>query len=394
VGVDQPRWINAASRSEVQRFVKEVGFPVLVRPSYVLSGAAMQVAHDEASLARSLSAAADVSAEHPVVISEFLRGAREIELDGVARKGRIAASVLSEHVENAGVHSGDATLVIPAQKLYVETVRQVRMAGARIVKELGLNGPFNIQFLALDNRIRVIECNARASRSFPFASKVLGVNLADLATRVMLGQDPRIAGAARREDELNHVGVKAALFSFKRLSGSDPVLGVEMSSTGEVGCIGRNFDEALLLALEASHVKAPRRGLLVSAGPEAEKLRFLSAAAWLKSRGIPVYATEGTARFLRAHGVEAASLAWPGQGKNDVLAAIRDGLVDFVINVPKSLQTRELVWGRQIRQMAIRFGCSLLTDMEKARDYFQALERAEENLAKAPLLTVPPYADD
>ncbi len=354
----------------------------------------MQVAHDNKSLALSLTAAADVSAEHPVVLSEFLRGAREIELDGVARKGRIAASVLSEHVENAGVHSGDATLVIPAQKLYVETVRQVRLAGARIVKELGLNGPFNIQFLALDNRIRVIECNARASRSFPFASKVLGVNLADLATRVMLGQDPHVAGGARREDELNHVGVKAALFSFKRLSGSDPVLGVEMSSTGEVGCIGRNFDEAFLLALEASHVKAPRRGLLVSAGPEAEKLRFLSAAAWLKSRGIPVYATEGTARFLKAHGVEATSLAWPGGGRNDVLKAIREGLVDFVINVPKSLQTRELVWGRQIRQMAIRFGCSLLTDMEKARDYFQALERVGDDMATAPLLTVPPYAED
>lgn len=393
VDVDQPAWVNAASRAGVDRFVRHVGFPVLIRPSYVLSGAAMSIAHDRRSLERSLAAAANFSDKHPVVVSKFLQGAREIELDGVACRGRIVVSVLAEHVENAGVHSGDATIVIPAQRLYVETVRQVRMAARRIVAALRLHGPFNIQFLALANRIYVIECNARASRSFPFASKVLGTNLADLAARIMLGERPK-GRVGAREDDLGHVGVKAALFSFKRLSGSDPVLGVEMASTGEVGCLGRDYDEALLLALESAGVKPPRRGILVSAGPEAEKLRFLSAVRWATYHRVPLYATDGTARFLQAHGVKARTLAWPGQGAGDVLKAIRGGQVDFVVNVPKNLDPQELTYGREIRRTAIRFGCSLLTDIDIVRDYFQALERADTTTNRITLLSVPAYMED
>lgn len=373
LGIDQPRWVAAKSTVDIDGFIEDVGFPVLVRPSYVLSGAAMKVAYDRKSLDQFLSQAIDISQDHPVVISEFLIGAREIELDGVAKNGEILTAVVSEHVENAGVHSGDATMVVPAQKLYVETIRRVRGAARLIAKGLGLNGPFNIQFLAKHNHIKVIECNARASRSFPFVSKVVGLNLADVATAVVIGKTPTLARIP--EDDLPHVGVKAPMFSFTRLAGADPVLGVEMASTGEVGCIGRNFDEALLLALEAAKCRRPQKGVLVSAGPEHEKHKFLESAEFFQKLGLPLYATEGTAKFLSDHGIKAERLAWPGESDHDAIHAIKNGLVDLVINVPKNLRQDELSNGSKIRQAAVQCGCSLITNMEATTAFAQALAR-------------------
>ena len=362
---------------------------MLVRPSYVLSGAAMKVAYDRKSLDQFLSQAIDISQDHPVVISEFLIGAREIELDGVAKNGEILTAVVSEHVENAGVHSGDATMVVPAQRLYVETVRRVRGAARLIAQGLGLNGPFNIQFLAKNNHIKVIECNARASRSFPFVSKVVGLNLADVATAIVIGKTPTLARFP--EDDLPHVGVKAPMFSFTRLAGADPVLGVEMASTGEVGCIGRNFDEALLLALEAAKCRRPRKGVLVSAGPEHEKIKFLESAEFFQKLGLPIYATEGTAKFLQAHGIKAERLAWPGETDHDAIHAIKSGLVDLVINVPKNLRQDELSNGSKIRQAAVQCGCSLITNMEATTAFAQALARYPDFVSVHEVQPLPGY---
>ncbi|MBP9706373.1 MAG: ATP-grasp domain-containing protein, partial [Oligoflexales bacterium] len=371
IGVDQPRWISATDRSDIVRFCDDVGFPVLVRPSYVLSGAAMRVAYDAQSLTSFLDIAEQISRDHPVVVSEFIIGAREIEVDGLAQNGKILSMIVSEHIENAGVHSGDATMVVPAQKLYVETVRRIRKATKAIASELKLNGPFNIQFLAKQNHIRVIECNARAARTFPFISKVVGQNFAEAATSIMLGQTPVMRYI--KEDDLPHVGVKAAMFSFTRLPGVDPILGVEMASTGEVGCIGTDLEEALLLAMQASYLRPPKKGILVSAGPEHEKIKFLQSARIFQDLGLPLYATEGTAQYLADHGVSVTALSWPGQGEKDVLHAIRAGLVDFVINIPKNLQKNELSHGAKIRQTAINYNCSIITNMEKLTAYVFAL---------------------
>lgn len=387
--IDQPRWVSASSQSEVEEFVREVGFPILVRPSYVLSGAAMNVAYDDSSLKACLSEAVDVSPDQPVVLTEFVEGAREIELDGVAKNGEVLTAIVSEHVENAGVHSGDATMVVPAQRLYVETVRRVRRAGRKIAKGLKLNGPFNMQFLAKDGHIKVIECNARAARSFPFVSKAVGLNLADAATDVMIGSNPNLSRF--NEDDLPYVGVKAAMFSFKRLGGADPILGVEMASTGEVGCIGETFDSALLLALQASGVHRPKKGVLVSAGPETKKFRFLPAARILQSLQLPIYATPGTARFLQDHGIEVVTVNWPKNGENDVLSIIKSDTVDFVINIPKSLEDDELSNGSKIRQAAVRYGCSLLTNMEKVTAFVQALERCKDFANTHQLHILPDY---
>ncbi len=389
LGIDQPTWTSASSKKELDKFIAEVGFPVLIRPSYVLSGAAMKVAYDRDSLDCFLSEAADISADHPVVISEFLSGAREIELDGVAKDGEIITGIVSEHIENAGIHSGDATTVVPAQKLYVETVRQVKKAGRAIAKGLNLNGPFNIQFLAKHNHIKVIECNARAARSFPFISKSVGLNLASVATDVMIGETPQLD--RYNEDELPHVGVKAAMFSFTRLRGADPVLGVEMASTGEVGCIGHNFDEALLLALEASKVTAPKKGVLVSAGPEYHKLEFLSSAKILNQLGIKLYATAGTSQYLNEHGFECQSVAWPGEAKDDVIELIRKGEVDLVVNIPKNLQPSELSNGAKIRQAAVSFGCPLLTNMEKVTAFIRAIGNSPNFSDEHVPIPLPPY---
>jgi carbamoyl-phosphate synthase large subunit len=389
LGIGQPRWIAATSPDEIKNFVDDVGFPVLIRPSYVLSGAAMAVAYNQISLDRCLEQALDISPDHPVVITEFVSGAREIELDGVAKDGEVLTAIVSEHVENAGVHSGDATMVVPAQKLYVETVRRVRRAGRKIASALRLNGPFNMQFLAKKNEIKVIECNARAARSFPFVSKAVGLNLADAATDIMIGGTPNLMRF--NEDELPYVGVKAAMFSFKRLGGADPILGVEMASTGEVGCIGENFDTALLLALEASGVYRPKVGVLVSSGTEKQKLQFLPAARILQKLGLPLYATEGTARYLKEHGIESQSLAWPGEGDYDVIKAIREGKVDLVINIPKSSQRQELTRGSLIRQAAVLYGCSLVTNMEKVTAFVEALDRCQNFHEQHELLMLPPY---
>lgn len=389
LGIDQPKWIAARSMDELGDFIDDVGFPVLVRPSYVLSGAAMKVAYDKESLDRFLGAAADISVDHPVVISEFLMGAREIEVDGVAKNGEIVTFIVSEHIENAGIHSGDATTVVPAQKLYVETVRQVKKAARLIALGLDLNGPFNIQFLAKNNHIKVIECNARAARSFPFISKTVGMNLAEVATDVMIGKEPKLD--RHLEDELPHVGIKAAMFSFTRLRGADPVTGVEMASTGEVGCIGNNFDEALLLSLEAAKVRPPKKGVLVSAGSEDNKLKFLESAAHLKKIGIPLYATEGTAKYLNDHGFEVTSLAWPDESENNVIKAIKDGLVDFVVNLPKNSLKSELTSGTRIRQAAVTFDCPLLTDMEKATAYIRAVANCPDFQKNHTLIPLAPY---
>lgn len=380
LGIEQPRWTAARSISELGEFVAEVGFPVLVRPSYVLSGAAMKVAYDRDSLDRFLGAANEISSDHPIVVSEFLSGAREIEVDGVAKEGEIITSIVSEHIENAGIHSGDATTVVPAQKLYVETVRQVKRASRLIALGLELNGPFNIQFLAKNNKIKVIECNARAARSFPFISKTVGLNLAEVATDVIIGKVPPVK--RHIEDELPYVGVKAAMFSFTRLKGADPVLGVEMASTGEVGCIGTSFEDALLLALEASKISPPRKGILVSAGSEENKLKFLEAAEHLVEIGIPIYATPGTAKHLKKHGIDATELLWPDdQSGENVIDVIKSGQVDFVVNLPKNSLKEELTNGMKIRQAAVSFGCPLLTNMEKATSYIRAL-RESPNFVK------------
>lgn len=369
--IDQPKWTSATSRAQIDSFVEKVGFPVLVRPSFVLSGAAMKVAYDRPSLDLALSSAADISVDYPVVISDFIMGAREIELDGVAKDGEILTAIVSEHIENAGVHSGDATTVVPAQNLYVETVRRVRRAGRKIAKGLKLNGPFNIQFLARSNHIKVIECNARAARSFPFVSKVVGLNLAGTATEVIMGLSPKCQRFS--EEDLPYVGVKAPMFSFTRLSGADPVLGVEMASTGEVGCIGHSVDEAMILSMQASNIQIPRKGVLVSAGREEEKIKFLKCIDYILDKNIPIYASPGTAEFLQSHNIKATSLNWPGEGGEDVLQVIEQGLVDFVINIPKNLEASQISFGQKIRQKAVQYGCSLLTNMEKVSAFLNAL---------------------
>ncbi|MCX6118852.1 MAG: carbamoyl-phosphate synthase (glutamine-hydrolyzing) large subunit [Proteobacteria bacterium] len=389
LNIDQPRWIGATHQKQIDEFIESVGFPVLVRPSYVLSGAAMNVAYDRNSLNQYLSMAETASPDYPIVVSEFLLGAREIELDGVAINGEILTSIVSEHIENAGVHSGDATTVVPAQRLYVETVRRIRRAAHKIAKGLNLNGPFNIQFLARSNHIQVIECNARAARSFPFVSKVIGLNLAEAATDIMIGNIPRLARI--NEDDLPHVGVKAALFSFTRLAGVDPLLGVEMASTGEVGCIGADFESAYLLAMEASKIFAPKNGVLVSAGPEQEKHKFLPWAKKLHALGIPLYGTEGTHSFLKSHDIPCQVVAWPGEPGLDPVELIRTKKVDFVLNIPKNLQSTELTHGRTIRQAATRFGCSLITNMEKMIAYVQALDYHREFLSEHTPISLPQY---
>lgn len=389
LGIDQPKWIAATSKEDVDRFLKKYGFPVLIRPSYVLSGAAMQVAYNEDSLAECLANANHVSPDYPIVISEFVEGAREIELDGVAQNGKILTGIVTEHIENAGVHSGDATTVVPAQNLYVETVRRIRKAGRKIAESLNLNGPFNIQFLAKEGGIKVIECNARAARSFPFVSKTVRLNLADVATKVIMGDQPDVIRL--NEDDLPYVGVKAAMFSFARLAGADPLLGVEMAATGEVGCIGNNLEEALLLALQSTGNRRPSKAVLVSSGGEKNKLAFLKSAERLREMGLPIYGTEGTARYLQEHGFDVQALAWPGQGDDDVINAIKSGLVDFVINIPKDSQRQELTRGAQIRQAAIKYNCTLLTNMEKVVAFIKAAHESREFVRNHEPLALRPF---
>ncbi|HXG12613.1 MAG TPA: carbamoyl-phosphate synthase (glutamine-hydrolyzing) large subunit, partial [Gemmataceae bacterium] len=379
LGINQPVWNELTSVEDAKAFANRVGYPVLVRPSYVLSGQAMSVASNDQELLRFLNKAASVSPEHPVVLSKFIENAKEIELDGVAKDGELIAHVISEHVENAGVHSGDATLVLPPQRTYLETLRQVRRIGQKIAAALRITGPFNIQFIARDNFVKVIECNLRASRSFPFVSKVCGVNLIELATRAILGENvPRVETSLI---DLEHVGVKAPQFSFTRLHGADPVTGVEMSSTGEVGCLGDDFEEAFLKAMISVGYRLPVKSVLLSTGPLKNKVEFVKNAQLLQEAGIALYATRGTADFLAEHGVKAELLHWPLEGtKPNVLDYLADRRFDLVINIPKNYEEEELTNDYIIRRKAVDFNIPLITDLQLAKRFTEALvhKRLEE----------------
>ncbi len=373
IGVDQPRWRELTSFADIDEFIKEVGFPVLVRPSYVLSGAAMNVCSNEEELHRFLKLAANVSKLHPVVVSEFIQNAKEIEMDAVAQNGEIKAYAISEHIEYAGVHSGDATIQFPPQKLYVETMRRIKKISTKIAKALDISGPFNIQFLAKNNDIKVIECNLRASRSFPFVSKVIKLNFIDLATKVMLGLP--VEKPNKSLFDLDYVGIKASQFSFSRLQGADPVLGVDMASTGEVGCIGDDTSEAVLKAMLSVGYKVPRKTVLLSTGTPRQKADMLDAAHRLHNHGFTIYATEGTCRFLNENGIPAAIRAyWPTQPESQpqVMQLLHDKKIDLVVNLPKNLSSAELSNGYKVRRAAIDLNIPLLTNARLASAFIDA----------------------
>ena len=372
LGIDQPRWRELTSFADIDDFIREVGFPVLVRPSYVLSGAAMNVCSNEEELHRFLRLAANVSKQHPVVVSEFIQNAKEIEMDAVAQNGEIKLYAISEHIEFAGVHSGDATIQFPPQKLYVETMRRIKKVSAQIARALNISGPFNIQFLAKNNDIKVIECNLRASRSFPFVSKVLKLNFIELATRVILGEE--VEKPSKSLFDLDYVGIKASQFSFSRLQGADPVLGVDMASTGEVGCIGDDTDEALLKSMLSVGHRIPRRSVLLSTGTPRQKADMLEAARMLHAYGLKIYATEGTYRFLTENGVPAVRVYWPSEpeGQPQALDLMHDKLIDMVVNLPKNLSSAELSNGYKIRRAAIDLNIPLLTNARLASTFIHA----------------------
>jgi len=373
LGVDQPEWKDLTTVAEALVFAEKVGYPVLVRPSYVLSGAAMNVAWDQSSLATFLGMAADVSPEHPVVISKFIENSKEIEIDAVARHGRILYHAITEHIENAGVHSGDATVVLPAQRLYIETIRQIRRITEKIAEALEITGPFNIQFIAQHNRIKVIECNLRASRSFPFCSKVSRVNMIEMATKAILDVDT--GETASSALDLPWVGVKAAQFSFSRLHGADPILGVEMASTGEVGCIGTDLDDAFMKALLSVGYRIPKKNILLSTGPLENKLEFLDSARKLAGMGFSLFATGGTAKFLASNEVPCSRLHWPLEKKEPNIATmLRNREFDLVINIPKNNKERELRNDYIIRRSAIDFNIPLFTNIKVAKQFIDALE--------------------
>ncbi len=372
LGIDQPRWRELTSMADIDEFIAEVGFPVLVRPSYVLSGAAMNVCHNQEQLTRFLRLAANVSKQHPVVVSQFISGAKEIEMDAVANKGEIVAYAISEHIEYAGVHSGDATIQFPPQKLYVETVRRIRKISRQIADALNISGPFNIQFLAKNNDIKVIECNLRASRSFPFVSKVLKINFIDLATRVMLGLD--VEKPHKNAFDLDYVGIKASQFSFSRLQGADPVLGVDMASTGEVGCIGNDSAEALIKAMISVGNRVPSKAVLMSTGTPKQKADLLDAAHELANRGYTIYATGGTHAYLNDNGIPAIRVYWPSQSdmQPQAIELLHDHKVDMVVNIPKNFSDTELSNGYKIRRAAIDLNIPLLTNARLASAYIDA----------------------
>ena len=378
LGVDQPEWKELVSLDEAKVFANSVGYPVLVRPSYVLSGAAMSVASNDQELVKYLGKAADVSREYPIVISKFILEAKEIEIDAVAQEGKIIVYAVTEHVENAGVHSGDATMVLPPQRTYLETTRRVIKTARRIAGSLKINGPFNIQFLAKDNEIKVIECNLRASRSFPFVSKIFKLNFIDIATRAIMGHHiPRVD---RSVFDLEYVGVKAPQFSFTRLGGADPTLGVEMASTGEVACLGDDFEEAFLKSLLSVGYRLPIKNILLSTGPIESKAEFLSSTRMLEEMGMKFYATGGTAKFMQSAGIHAKVLHWPLEEKSpNVLEYIREGKIDLVINIPKNFQEQELTNDYIIRRKAVDFAIPLFTNVQLARRFVEALSRKSLN---------------
>lgn len=371
LGIDQPRWGELTTQDEIDQFIEKVGFPVLIRPSYVLSGAAMNVCYDKEQMVTFLSAAAKVSKEFPVVVSEFLQNAKEIEFDAVAKNGEVIEYAISEHVEFAGVHSGDATLVFPAQKIYLATARRIKQISSKIAKELNISGPFNIQFLAKNNDVKVIECNLRASRSFPFVSKVLKRNFIETATKIML--DVPVEKVDSSTYDVDHVGVKASQFSFARLHKADPVLGVDMSSTGEVGCLGVDFDEALLNSLISVGYTPAKKGVLVSSGDVKGKVDLLEPCKMLQNKGVKIYATTGTQKFLKENGVEAAAVCWPDEANGqDIMKLMAEHEVDLVINIPKDHTKRELTNGYKIRRAAIDHNIPLLTNGRLAGAFIQA----------------------
>ncbi|QKG79147.1 carbamoyl-phosphate synthase (glutamine-hydrolyzing) large subunit [Tenuifilum thalassicum] len=370
--IEQPQWQELTTMEQVRIFVKQVGYPVLIRPSYVLSGSAMNVVSNDEDLEEYLNQAVEVSKNHPVVISEFIEGAKEIEYDAVANQGKVFVDAISEHIEFAGVHSGDATLVFPPQRLYLETIRKIRKVAADLANELNITGPFNIQFLAKNNQIKVIECNLRASRSFPFVSKVMNYNMISAAIDFMLGVEPNVAPPSMLD--LSHIGVKASQFSFGRLTLADPVLGVEMASTGEVGCLGQNLQEALLKAMLSVGFRIPQKAVLVSSGPLRSKLSLIEPIARLVERGLTVYATKGTASFLNDHGVKVVAVTWPDE-VNDLpnsLNLIQNKQVDLVINIPKNLSRGELDNDYTIRRAAIDHDIPLITNARLAAAFIDA----------------------
>lgn len=372
IGVDQPEWAALSSMDEMNEFIDRVGFPVLVRPSYVLSGAAMNVCSNRDELERFLQLAANVSSEHPVVVSKFIENAKEIDFDGVAKDGEIIAYAISEHIEFAGVHSGDATLQFPPQKLYVETMRRIKKISRQIAKELHISGPFNCQYMAKDNDILVIETNLRSSRSFPFVSKVLKLNLIDLATKVMLGV--HVEKPNKSLFDLDYVGIKASQFSFNRLQKADPVLGVDMSSTGEVGCIGEDSSTALLKSMLSVGHRIPAKNILLSTGPAKEKVEMLEAARLLKKHGYNLFATGGTSKFLTEQGIENTLVYWPSDEgmQPQALDMLHNHALDMVVNIPKDLTTHELTNGYKIRRAAIDFNVPLITNSRLASAFINA----------------------
>ena len=375
LGIDQPKWSALTSMEDVQKFIDEVGYPVLVRPSYVLSGAAMNVCHDDDELRRFLEAASEVSKEYPVVISQFMTETNEIEFDGVAQNGEIVEYGISEHVEYAGVHSGDATMTFPAQQISFATARQIKKISRAIAKELNISGPFNIQYLAKGRDVKVIECNLRASRSFPFVSKVLKRNFIETATRIML--DAPYQKPDKSAFDIDRMGVKASQFSFARLQNADPVLGVDMSSTGEVGCMGDTFEEALLNSLIATGYKIPSKdkGIMLSSGGAKEKASLLDAAQALVKNGYTIYATAGTAKFLNENNVKATAVGWPDEDHKDipnVMQMIADHKFDLIVNIPKNHTKRELTNGYRIRRGAIDHNIPLFTNARLASAFIEA----------------------
>ena len=372
IGVDQPAWAALTSMDDINQFIEKVGFPVLVRPSYVLSGAAMNVCSNQDELERFLQLAANISKKHPVVVSKFHEHNKEIEMDAVAKDGEIIAYAISEHIEFAGVHSGDATIQFPPQKIYVETVRQIKKVSKKIAKELNISGPFNIQFLAEQNHLRVIECNLRASRSFPFVSKVLKLNLIELATKIMLGLP--FERPEKNLFDLDYVGIKASQFSFNRLQKADPVLGVDMASTGEVGCIGDDTASALLCAMLSVGHRIPKKGVLLSTGPGKQKADMLRAAQQLIEHGYQLYATGGTSRYLEENGIKNTLVHWPSEEgvQPQALDLLHSHEIDMVVNVPKNLSVGELTNGYKIRRAAIDLNIPLITNSRLASAFINA----------------------
>ena len=380
LGIDQPAWQELTSLDDVKNFVKKVGYPVLVRPSYVLSGAAMNVCYDQEELERFLQMASEVSKEYPVVVSQFMQETKEIEFDAVAQNGEIVEYAISEHIEFAGVHSGDATLVFPAQHIYFATARQIKKISRKIAKELNISGPFNIQFLAKNNDVKVIECNLRASRSFPFVSKVLKRNFIETATRIML--DAPYVRPDKLAFDIDWIGVKASQFSFARLQNADPVLGVDMSSTGEVGCLGDDFDEALLNALIATGYKIPKQSVLFSSGATKSKVDLLDASQMLHQKGYNIYATAGTAAFLNSHGITTTPVFWPDErpnAENNVMKMIAEHKFDLIVNIPKNHTKRELTNGYRIRRGAIDHNIPLITNARLAKAFIEAFCHMNQN---------------